>query len=249
MDMALKSRLLRIEEQRRTRTRRTRTFSRVCQSWFNTSKTIAQIRGQFTLLIIVINTLVLTSASASSYDPNASSAIPPLAQNRHSLAAENRSVTILKDTEFPESKSLKNDILEPIPRLVKLSRRQTSAPTESLPSWVDYETMKSQTLGLSNTISPIFLHHLFETKTPVPYDRVHLISAFLDPRPILVDSRYEIILHSILNGRKQVNSQRQREYPRKIVECNIVVRDEDSGKVQAFKTPVTSLIAHARAKK
>ncbi|KDE08502.1 hypothetical protein MVLG_01282 [Microbotryum lychnidis-dioicae p1A1 Lamole] len=60
---------------------------------------------------------------------------------------------------------------------------------DDLPAWADYDAIDSKTLRSSNTLAPVFLHHLLEANTPAPYDRVHLVSAFLDPRPLVMGER------------------------------------------------------------
>ncbi|SCZ89997.1 BZ3500_MvSof-1268-A1-R1_Chr1-3g01713 [Microbotryum saponariae] len=116
---------------------------------------------------------------------------------------------------------------------------------DDLPAWADYDAIDSKTLRSSNTLAPVFLHHLLEANTPAPYDRVHLVSAFLDPRPLVMDERHEIMIHGVLNGVEIVNTQKTLTYPEGIVECSIFVRAYD-GTSYAGDGKVTAMIAHSR---
>ncbi|SCV68215.1 BQ2448_336 [Microbotryum intermedium] len=116
---------------------------------------------------------------------------------------------------------------------------------DDLPAWADYDAIDSKTLRLSNTLAPVFMHHLLESDTPAPYDRVHIISAFLDTRPLVMDERHEIIIHGVLNGVKEVNAREGLTYPDGIVECSIFVRGLD-GTTYAGRGKVKAMIAHGR---
>ncbi|SCV71169.1 BQ2448_2757 [Microbotryum intermedium] len=110
---------------------------------------------------------------------------------------------------------------------------------------VDYETIFSNALPLFNTIAPIFMHHLLEANVSEPYDRMHLVSAFLDPRPLVVpNGRREILMHGVLNGGKNVK-QSEPSYPDGRTHGTVLIRQTD-GTLVTTSGSVKSLLAYDR---
>ncbi|SCV71170.1 BQ2448_2758 [Microbotryum intermedium] len=113
----------------------------------------------------------------------------------------------------------------------------------TIPAWADYNAISSNTLPLSNTIAPVYMHHLFEAKVEQPYNRVHIVSAFVDSRPLVVpNARREILMHGVLNGTEWVKNSAH-EYPDGFIECTVLIRQPD-GTIMTTSGGVKSLLAY-----
>ncbi|SCZ99507.1 BZ3500_MvSof-1268-A1-R1_Chr3-1g06046 [Microbotryum saponariae] len=94
-----------------------------------------------------------------------------------------------------------------------------------LPGWADYDAISSSTFPLSNTIVPVIMHHFDVAHLEAPYDQVYIVSAFVDPRPLVVpNARREILMHAVLNGISWSNEGR---YPDDVIECSVLIRQPD----------------------
>ncbi|SGY49733.1 BQ5605_C001g00810 [Microbotryum silenes-dioicae] len=94
-----------------------------------------------------------------------------------------------------------------------------------LPAWADYDAISSFTLPLSNTIVPVTMHHFDVAHLRAPYDQVYLVSAFVDPRPLVVpNARREIIIHAVLTG---ITLVKETHYPDNVIECSVLIRQPD----------------------
>lgn len=70
-----------------------------------------------------------------------------------------------------------------------------------VPVWHEHQTIARLTRPPSTNLAPTFLRHLSLFELKPPFHLVHLVSAWLDPRPLLTDSPPEVVLIASMQGK------------------------------------------------
>lgn len=116
--------------------------------------------------------------------------------------------------------------------------------------WHSFERVRSRTLRSGRTIAPLHLKQLEELAAPEPFREVHIISSYLDTRPLVARKPAEVVVVATMLGRPWLDVAGA-TYANSPVFCYVVSKKEGQ-KEEEFAIVQSSLVGlpdvHSREK-
>jgi hypothetical protein len=112
----------------------------------------------------------------------------------------------------------------------------SSRVKQSSLEWYDFDRISSATRPPSNTIAPLHLRHLEQFRAPDPFRHVHVVSAWLDTRPLLAKRTPEIVIVASMQGQPFMVVPAS-TFPTNPIQCYMVFRHRSTGVEEVMVTP------------